>query len=86
MSNTMPEFCFLKMVNTSPPWKEWMRKNLHNWPERLYKEVCAADAQSAFASVTNKCSEEVMTERTFIAGFIFSSLLAAISNNRVTQL
>jgi len=46
--------------------------------EKLFEEVSAADAESALARLADMRKEEVTTERAFVAGSVFSSLLTAI--------
>ena len=46
--------------------------------EKQFEEVHAADAESALARLADMRKEEVTTERAFITGSVFSSLLTAM--------
>ena len=78
----MPEFCFFKKgqhiaaLEKSDAEKAAQLAG-EGW-EKQFEEVCAADAESALARLADMRKEEVTTERAFITGSVFSSLLTAI--------
>lgn len=78
----MPEFCFFKKgkhiaaLERSDAEKSAQLTG-DGW-EKLFEEVRAADAESALARLADIRKEEVTTERAFVTGSVFSSLLTAI--------
>ncbi|MCD2357687.1 hypothetical protein LQK91_14805 [Pantoea sp. MHSD4] len=78
----MPEFCFFKKgqhiaaLERSDSEKAAQLAG-EGW-EKQFEEVSAADAESALARLADMRKEEVTTERAFITGSVFSSLLTAI--------
>ena len=81
---TMPEFCFFKKgqhitaLERSDAEKSAQLAG-DDW-QKQFEEVRAADAESALARLAEMRKEEVTTERAFITGSVFSSLLTAILN------
>jgi len=78
----MPEFCFFRKgqhiaaLERSDAVKSAQLAG-DGW-EKLFEEVRAADAESALARLEEMNKEEVMAERAFITGSVFSGLLTAI--------
>lgn len=78
----MPEFCFFKKgqhiaaLERSDAEKSAQLAD-DGW-EKQSEEVRAADAESALARLADMRKEEVTTERAFITGSVFTSLLTAI--------
>nr|WP_240787291.1 hypothetical protein [Streptococcus suis] len=78
----MPEFCFFKKgrhiaaLERSDAEKAAQLAG-DGW-EKQFEEVRAADPESALARLADMRKEEVTTERAFITGSVFSSLLTAI--------
>jgi len=79
---TMPEFCFFKKgqhiaaLERSDTEKAAQLAG-DGW-EKQFEEVRAADTASALARLADMRKEEVTTERAFITGSVFNSLLTAI--------
>lgn len=78
----MPEFCFFKKgqhiaaLERSDAEKSAQLAD-DGW-EKQFEEVRAADAESALARLADMRKDEVTTERAFITGSLFTSLLTAI--------
>ena len=79
---TMPEFCFFKkgkhiaaLERTDAEKSAQLASD--GW-EKQFEEVRAADAESALTRLADMRKEEVTTERAFVTGSVFSSLLTAI--------
>ncbi len=79
---TMPEFCFFKkgqhIAALARSDAEKAAQLAGDAWEKQFEEVRAADAESALARLADMRKEEVTTERAFITGSVFSSLLTAI--------
>lgn len=78
----MPEFCFFKKgMHIAALERTDAEKSAQladdGW-EKQFEEVHAADAESALARLADMREEEVTTERAFVTGSVFSSLLTAI--------
>ncbi|WP_342755272.1 hypothetical protein AAGQ96_08525 [Pantoea sp. MBD-2R] len=78
----MPEFCFFKkgkhiaaLERTDAEKSAQLADD--GW-EKQFEEVRAVDAESALARLADVRKEEVTTERAFVTGSVFSSLLMAI--------
>lgn len=78
----MPAFCFFKkgkhiaaLERTDAEKSAQLADD--GW-EKQFEEVRAADAESALARLVDMRKEEVTTERAFVMGSVFSSLLTAI--------
>lgn len=78
----MPEFCFFKkgqhIAALERSDAEKAAQLTGNGWEKEFDEVRAADPESALARLADMRKEEVKTERAFITGSVFSSLLTAI--------
>lgn len=78
----MPEFCFftkgqhIAALERSDAEKAAQLAG-DGW-EKQFEEVRAADAESALGRLADMRKEDVTTERAFITGSVFSSLLTAI--------
>lgn len=78
----MPEFCFFRKgqhiaaLERSDAVKSAQLAG-DGW-EKLFEEVRAADTESALARLEEMSKEEIMVERVFITGSVFSGLLTAI--------
>lgn len=78
----MPEFCFFKKgqhiaaLERSDAEKAAQLAG-DGW-EKLFEEVRAADTESALTRLAEMRKEEVTTDRAFVTGSIFSTLLTAI--------
>lgn len=78
----MPEFCFFRKgqhiaaLERSDAVKSAQLAG-DGW-EKLFEEVRAADTESALARLEEMSKEEIMVERAFITGSVFSGLLTAI--------
>lgn len=78
----MPEFCFFKKGQHIAALERYDTEKAaqlagDGWV-RQFEEARAADAESALARLADMRKEEVTTERAFITGSVFSSLLTAI--------
>jgi len=79
---TMPEFCFFKKgehiaaLERTDVEKSAQLANA-GW-EKQFEEVLAAYAESTLARLAEMRKEEVTTERAFVTGSVFSSILTAI--------
>lgn len=78
----MPAFCFFKkgkqiaaLERTDAEKSAQLADD--GWEKQL-EEVRAADAESALARLVDMRKEEATTERAFVMGSVFSSLLTAI--------
>ncbi|HAU5565738.1 TPA: hypothetical protein JD264_18245 [Serratia fonticola] len=78
----MPEFCFFKKGHNIAALErsdsEKLAQLVEDGWEKQFEEVRAADAESALERLADMRKEEVTTERAFITGSVFSSLLTAI--------
>lgn len=78
----MPEFCFFKkgqhIAALERSDAEKAAQLTGNGWEKEFDEVRAADPESTLARLADMRKEEVKTERAFITGSVFSSLLTAI--------
>lgn len=78
----MPEFCFFKKgqhiaaLERSDAEKAAQLAG-DGW-EKLFEEVRAADTENALTRLAEMRKEEVTTERAFVTGSVFSTLLTAI--------
>lgn len=78
----MPDFCFFKKGKhitalESSDTEKSAQLGDDGW-EKLFEEIRAADAESALIRLADIRKEEVTTERAFITGSAFSSILTAI--------
>ena len=78
----MPEFCFFKKGQHIAALERSDTENAaqlagDGW-EKQFEEVRAADTESALARLADMRKEEVTTERAFITGSLFNSLLTAL--------
>lgn len=78
----MPDFCFFKKDKhitalESSDAEKSAQLGDDGW-EKQFEEIRAADAESALIRLADIRKEEVTTERAFITGSAFSSILTAI--------